>query len=231
MYNKNFKKTQHNFLKIHFEVIILLWPTVSSSQGKSSLLRKLFAVKVLRVIGLSPCQPDHAFESSTTIKVIIMHIPWPSSSLWKVRDPVTKELCNHFDGELFEERLKDCVVLDDLRPDGWITGSYVTSCYIMLHHSRRMCYSLVEILWWTQQVQNGEYVLVNIIICLTDIQMSNTSIWRYHCWERWHFWWSAINIDTSQIQYITGFCSSPLPIFKLSLVGLNGQINFTKLEL
>ena len=36
-----------------------------------------FAVEVLRVIGLSPCQPDHAFESSTTIT---MQIPWPSSS-------------------------------------------------------------------------------------------------------------------------------------------------------
>ncbi len=59
----------------------------------------LFAVEVKRVIRLSPCQPDHAFESSTTIKVIIMKILWPSSSLGKVRDPVTKELRNHFDGE------------------------------------------------------------------------------------------------------------------------------------
>ncbi len=40
-----------------------------------------FAVEVLRVIGLSPCQPDHAFESSTMIKVITMQILWPSSSL------------------------------------------------------------------------------------------------------------------------------------------------------
>ncbi len=59
----------------------------------------IFAVEVLRVIGLSPCQPDHAFESSTAIKVITMQILWPSSSLWKVHDPVTKELRNHFDGE------------------------------------------------------------------------------------------------------------------------------------
>ena len=43
---------------------------------------------------------DHAFESSTTIKVVTMQILWPSSLLWKVQDPVTKELCNHFDGEL-----------------------------------------------------------------------------------------------------------------------------------
>ncbi len=32
-------------------------------------------------IGLSPCQPDHAYESSTTIKVITMQILLPSSSL------------------------------------------------------------------------------------------------------------------------------------------------------
>ncbi len=48
------------------------------------------AIEVLRVIGLSQCQPDHAFESSTTIKVITMQIIWPSS--WKVRHLVTKEL-------------------------------------------------------------------------------------------------------------------------------------------
>ncbi len=63
-------------------------------------VRLEFVVEVLRVIGLSPCQPDHAFESSITIKVITMQILWPSSSLWKVRDPVTKELRNHFDGKL-----------------------------------------------------------------------------------------------------------------------------------
>ena len=65
------------------------------------LMLSVFAVEVLRVIGLSPCQLDHAFESSTTIKVITMLILWPSSSLRKVRDPVTKELRNHFDGELY----------------------------------------------------------------------------------------------------------------------------------
>ncbi len=59
------------------------------------LREKVFAVEVLRVIGLSPCQPDHAFEASTTIKVITMQILWPSSSLWSV----TKELRSHFDGE------------------------------------------------------------------------------------------------------------------------------------
>ncbi len=36
-------------------------------------------------------------------------------------------------------------------------------------------------------------------------------------WERWHFWISEINIDYRLIQCIRGFCSSPLPIFKLSL--------------
>ncbi len=36
------------------------------------------------------------FESSTTIKVITMQILGPSSSLWKVCDPVTKELRNQF---------------------------------------------------------------------------------------------------------------------------------------
>ncbi len=36
-------------------------------------------------------------------------------------------------------------------------------------------------------------------------------------WERWHFWRSEINIVYSLIQCIRGFCSSPLPIFKLSL--------------
>ena len=36
-------------------------------------------------------------------------------------------------------------------------------------------------------------------------------------WERWHFWRSEINLDYHLIQCIRGFCSSPLPIFKLSL--------------
>ncbi len=58
-----------------------------------------FGSEVFRVIRLSPYQPDHAFESSTTTKVITMLILWPSSSLWKVREPVTKELRNHFAGE------------------------------------------------------------------------------------------------------------------------------------
>ncbi len=36
-------------------------------------------------------------------------------------------------------------------------------------------------------------------------------------WERWSFWRSEINIDYRLIQCIRGFCSSSLPIFKLSL--------------
>ncbi len=36
-------------------------------------------------------------------------------------------------------------------------------------------------------------------------------------WERWHLWRSEINIDCCLILYIKSFCSSPLPIFKLSL--------------
>ena len=44
----------------------------------SLLCLYLFAVEVLRVIGLSPC---HAFGSSTMIKVFTMQILWPSSSL------------------------------------------------------------------------------------------------------------------------------------------------------
>ncbi len=36
-------------------------------------------------------------------------------------------------------------------------------------------------------------------------------------WERWYFWRSGINIYYRLIQCIRGFCSSPLPIFKLSL--------------
>ncbi len=36
-------------------------------------------------------------------------------------------------------------------------------------------------------------------------------------WERWHFWRSEINIDYCLIQCIRGFCSSPLPIFKLCI--------------
>ncbi len=36
-------------------------------------------------------------------------------------------------------------------------------------------------------------------------------------WERWNFLRSEINIDHCLIQCIRGFCSSPLPIFKLSL--------------
>ncbi len=35
--------------------------------------------------------------------------------------------------------------------------------------------------------------------------------------ERWYFWRSEINIDYRMIQCIRGFCSSPLPIFKLGL--------------
>ncbi len=37
-------------------------------------------------------------------------------------------------------------------------------------------------------------------------------------WERWYFWRSEINIDYHLIQCFRGFCSSPLPIFKLSLL-------------
>ncbi len=36
-------------------------------------------------------------------------------------------------------------------------------------------------------------------------------------WKKWHFWRSEINIDYHLIQCIRGFCSSPLPIFKLSV--------------
>ncbi len=36
-------------------------------------------------------------------------------------------------------------------------------------------------------------------------------------WERCYFWRSEINIDYRLIQCIRGFCSSPLPILKLSL--------------
>ncbi len=72
-------------------LILQVFSVSFSGQGKFK-----FAVEVLRVIGLSPCQPDHAFESSTTIKVITMQIPWLSLLLWKVHDPVTKELHNHF---------------------------------------------------------------------------------------------------------------------------------------
>ncbi len=64
------------------------------------------AIKVLRVIGLSPCQPDHAFESSsTTIKIITTQVVWLSTLLRKVPDPVTMELHNHFDYELENQLL------------------------------------------------------------------------------------------------------------------------------
>ncbi len=67
--------SSHSSLTIQMSVIvvcmILTFHKVSN----------LFAVKVLHVIGLSPCQLDHAFESSTTIKVITMQILRPSSSL------------------------------------------------------------------------------------------------------------------------------------------------------
>ncbi len=55
-----------------------------------------FAIEVLCVIGLYACQSDHAFESSTMIKMITMQILRLSLSLWKVRDSVTKEFRNHF---------------------------------------------------------------------------------------------------------------------------------------
>ncbi len=50
------------------------------------------------VTGLSPCQLYHAFETST-MNTVIMQILWPLWSLWRVCDPVTKELCNHFNSE------------------------------------------------------------------------------------------------------------------------------------
>ncbi len=51
-----------------------------------------------------------------------------------------------------------------------------------------------------------------------DPPMSNTPIWRCHYLGEVVFpWRSEINIDYRLIQCITGFCSSPLPIFKLSL--------------
>ncbi len=50
-----------------------------------------------------------------------------------------------------------------------------------------------------------------------DPQTSNIPIWRYHCLGEVVFWRSEIIIDYRLIQCIRGFCSSPLPIFKLSL--------------
>ena len=48
------------------------------------------------VVRLSPCKVDHAFESSTMIKVITMQNQWPSSSLWKLRVPIPSSWY-HFD--------------------------------------------------------------------------------------------------------------------------------------
>ncbi len=74
-------------------------------EGKLLLLITI-AIVVLCVSQLPLGQPDHAFEFSTTIKVITMQILLPSSRLWKVRDPVTKELHNHFDAEYHSSRFK-----------------------------------------------------------------------------------------------------------------------------
>ena len=51
-----------------------------------------------------------------------------------------------------------------------------------------------------------------------DLQTSKISIENTIVWERWYFWTSEINIDYRLILCIRGFCSSPLPIFKLSQV-------------
>ncbi len=54
-----------------------LWQLININIGAATLVRFstcVFAVEVLCVIRLSPCQPDHALESSTTIKVITMQI-------------------------------------------------------------------------------------------------------------------------------------------------------------
>ena len=80
-----------------YDIIIEI---VRDAAWRSTHISVVSKVAVEVLIRLSPCQPDHAFESSTTIKVITMRILWPSSSLWKVRDLVTKDLRNHFDGEL-----------------------------------------------------------------------------------------------------------------------------------
>ena len=76
------------------------------------------------------------------------------------------------------------------------------------------------------------------LICTTAIILPSKYIWKKYIiyilhkgsayvqhidlkiplidWKRWHFWRSQINIDCHLVQCIRGFCSSPLPIFKLA---------------
>ncbi len=51
-------------------------------------------------------------------------------------------------------------------------------------------------------------------VCLTDMQTSNTSIWRYHCLGEVEFLkiWNQYRLPSDTV-----LCSSPMPIFKLSL--------------
>ena len=85
--------------------LFLLKYVKKQMEGKLLLLITI-AIVVLCVSRLPQGQPDHAFEFSTTIKVITMQILWPSSSLRKVCDPVTRELRNHFDAEYHSSRFK-----------------------------------------------------------------------------------------------------------------------------
>ncbi len=80
--------------------LVFCWNFIFRSDINSKQLRYIYQSNSL---SLSKCYMDYLhvnrIKSSTTIKLITMQILWPSSSLWKVCDPVTKELCNHFNGE------------------------------------------------------------------------------------------------------------------------------------
>ena len=60
----------------------------------------LFAIKVLRVIGLFPCQLDHAFEFWPMIKLIAIQSLWYTGRYERCVIRLQGELRNHFGGEL-----------------------------------------------------------------------------------------------------------------------------------
>ncbi len=83
-------------------------------------------------------------------------------------------------------------------PKSSTPGQY---CVNPVIHTHVMLYQVVPLLESIQGIcKHLTYRFEDTIVC-----------------ERWHFWRSEINIDYRLIQCIRGFCSSPLPIFKLTL--------------
>ena len=97
---------------------------------------------------------------------------------------------------------------------------FYACCWLIVWLKVLVVYAMHD--WWTSRETSLPITNVvktpNILqsfqgICKSPTYRFENTIVR----ERCHFWKCEINIDYRLIQYIRGFCSSPLPIFKLSL--------------